>query len=141
MPLPQQSPFEDLLQSIVPVRPDDTAGLLVEQILPSTPARDQTGLFTEMERHIWYRPQPALTFDALVDRVQKELRDKRHKTDRSLALCMIGLFAIGTRRDDSAVSAFNRITATIDDCDLSQFFVTPGKCDDKISTFRLGLLL
>ena len=92
MPLPEQSPFEDLLRSLTPVRPDAANEFVVEQVLPPAPARDESKIFLEKECSLWYRPNPSLTFDALVARVQKELGGRGHKMERSLALCTIALF-------------------------------------------------
>jgi hypothetical protein len=92
----------------------------------------------ERECAVWYRPCGGLTFDALVVRVQKELGGRGHKTERSLALCLIGLFALYPRRGDGAVASFNRIVGTIGDCDVSQFFVTPVRCAGKIQSFSMG---
>ncbi len=138
MPLPEQSTFEEFLQSLTPVRPEVPNDLVAAQVLPAASARDEGNLFVEAECNIWYRPCAGLTFDALVTRVQKELAGRGHKKDKSLALCIIAFFALDRRRAEGAVAAFNRLLGTIGECDLSQFFVTPIKCGGKIRTFSLG---
>src|SRR5438552_2590907 len=129
MPLPEQPLFENLLQSMTPVCPDPADDYAVEQILPLAPARDEFSHFLEWECFIWYRPCTGLTFDALAARIQKELGGRGHKSERSLARCIIGIFALYHRPSDGAVDTFNRLIGTIGDCDLSQFFVTPLTCD------------
>jgi hypothetical protein len=89
---------------MTPVRPDCSNDFAVEEILPRTPARDESTHFTEGECYVWYRPSAELTFDAFVARVQKELGGRGHKTERSLALCIVGLFALCPRLGDTAAS-------------------------------------
>lgn len=138
MPLPEQVQFENLLQSMTPVRPDRAEEFTVEQIVPPALARDESGDLMDQECCVWYRTGPGLTFDALVTRVQKELEARGHKTDRALALCVVGFLSLHPRRGASAVATLNRLIGTIVDCDLSQFFVTPVICGGGVRTFRVG---
>jgi hypothetical protein len=138
MPLPEQPPFEELLQSLASVRPATPNDFVAVQVLPAAPAQDEGNWFVEEECSIWYRPCAGLTFDALVTRVQKELAARGHKNNKSFALCTIAFFALYPRRVSGAVAAFNQVLDTIGACDLSQFFITPIKCGGKIRTFSLG---
>ena len=137
MALPEQVQFENLLQSMTPIRPDPADGFSVEEVIPRVPARDESGCFVERECCVWYRAGVGLTFDALVTRVQKELEARGHKTDKPLALCILGLFSLHPRHGDEGVATFNRLISTIANCDLSQFFVTPVTCGGKMRTFRV----
>lgn len=60
MPLPEQLQFENLLQSMTPVRPIPGDGFAVEQVVPRAPARDESGHFSEQECYVWYRSDAGL---------------------------------------------------------------------------------
>jgi hypothetical protein len=138
MPLPDQPQFAALLQSLTLTRPEKAEEWSQEQIVPPSPAGDENGIFMEPGCSVWYRPCEGLTFDGLVRRVEKELTTQRHKADQSLARCVIGMFVLHPERRHNPVGVFNRLTSTIADADLSQFFVAPVPCQGKIHPFTLG---
>jgi len=49
MPLPEQHQFENLLKSITASRPNDLDGFAVEELIPRTVARDESGFVDERE--------------------------------------------------------------------------------------------
>lgn len=135
MGLPQIPEFAGLLRSLSLTKKADSESV---EIFPQEFATDgQTHVARDRAISVWYIPTQ-ISWEALVRRVQGELRAKEHKDSVSLAHALIGVYCLHPKKEEAPVESFNSILDLIVDARLTQFFILPLEPPATLRRFSFG---
>jgi hypothetical protein len=125
MPLPDLAGFEALLSSLSVVPPADLGHYGSEIVTEEGVAIDVGRRVAQSEQRLWFLLGGEIGFEALLRRVQDELRHSGHVTGRPTVLALLHNFALLQRLPGACISLLNGLFAAIIDCDITQMFVLP----------------
>jgi hypothetical protein len=123
--IPDLPGFERLLSTLSATPPLDLQGYTSELVGDGGFAVDRGRRVPQAEQRLWLTPSEEISFEAVLKRVQNELRNKGHVAGRTTALALLHNYALLPRPAGTAVALLNEIIATVVDCDITQVFVLP----------------
>lgn len=125
MGIPQQANFEELCSSITVLKPSNASGFDREIVVPASVAKNVGHKVHIPEQSLWFKPSKAISFEAIVVKIQKELSSRKHKATRQIALSFLAIVSLRRNPDELAVACLNRYLDLITECKVFQTFLFP----------------
>ncbi len=142
--IPSTEPFETLLSSLSPVRPEASTPSVEVACIGSDERIDRGIKVATPQVSFWYRTD-GLKFSALIGKLGEELAYRKHVSNEKICLTILGIFArMQPGSNLSAVARMNHLLERIVEADLVQYLVLgfPFHPDVAFAAgpFRLGEL-
>ncbi len=135
MGLPQIPEFVDFLRSLSLKQQTDRQS--VELFSEELASDGQRYVGRDRSMTMWYTPTE-IKWEALVKRIQEELRLRKHKASVPLVYALLALYCLHPKKDEAPVESFNWILSLIVDVRLTQFFILPKVPPPKLTRFSFG---
>jgi hypothetical protein len=135
MGLPQTPDFADLLRSVSLKRQPEWPST---EVFPEEVATDgQRIVARDPAITLWHSPGQ-ISWQALVKRVQEELRNRKHKASVLLAQAIIAVYCLHPKKEEAPVESFNWMLDRILDAQLIQFFILVTEPPRTLARFSFG---
>jgi hypothetical protein len=144
MVVPHIAEFHEILSAITIDDHCDRQKYAPADPLPNISGLDETGrLSIYPDYRIWYPVGTRLSFHSLLEKVQKELKSRRHPDGHAFATLFLAAFCL-KRDSEKPVELFNQVLDTLCTADLNQYYIFtlpyPPNWSYEMPPFRIGPL-
>jgi hypothetical protein len=138
MALPSIPEFEDLLDSLTTVNPqnNDFSGFPITQEMEEKYSDGRMTLRKGIV--LWHRNNSKLTIHSLIRKIESELKSIGHISNEQIAKTILLLFVYYKNGKQNNIELFNELISNHVSCEVSQYFILPNSTQTDFVPISFG---
>ncbi len=138
MAIPDIDIFNELLSSLTLEEPVTLGEYDRIEAVPERILVDFSGASSSRSLWLWYRTSCTLTPSRLIEKVRKELQGKGHASGSDVALTLLAILCLRSKRIESPTTCLNAIIGAIGSAESSQYLIASFPPHPDVQEFKLG---